>query len=263
MEPSALEGPVASVQNFVFTFEGVTAIQLAEAPTAGIFNPATSSYVAEGTVVVDEVMFGMPILGVMFNEPFATSGTYMLHIPEGTFMVDDQIYPEVIVQFTIAGSETPDTPDVPVVALAIESVTPAEGEVEAISEIIITFNAEVGAPSWDDLTMYDANYKPYVFYYQADETLAKNQVKFVIETPITAAGEYMLPCDGLYIKDANGKETAGFSNTFTWTVVEPDTAIDGVEAEAENAEIYDLTGRRVKEITKGGIYIINGKKVIK
>ena len=65
----------------------------------------------------------------------------MLHIPEGTFMVDDQIYPEVIVQFTIAGSETPDTPDVPVVALAIESVTPAEGEVESISEIIITFNA--------------------------------------------------------------------------------------------------------------------------
>ena len=261
MEPSALEGPVASVQNFVFTFNGA-AIQLAEAPTAGIFNPATSSYVAEGTVVVDTQMFGQPILGVMFSEPFATSGTYMLHIPENTFMVGDQIYPEVIVQFTIAGSETPETPDVPVVALAIESVTPAEGEVESISEIIITFNAEVGAPSWDDLTMYDAKYMPYVFYYQADETLAKNQVKFVIETPITAAGEYILPCDGLYIKDANGKETQGFADTFTWTVVEADTAIDAVEAEAENAEIYDLTGRRVKEITKGGIYIINGKKTM-
>ena len=40
------------------------------------------------------------------------------------------------------------------------------------------------------------------------------------------------------------------------------TAIEGVEAEAENAVIYDLTGRRVYEITEGGIYIINGKKVL-
>ena len=36
------------------------------------------------------------------------------------------------------------------------------------------------------------------------------------------------------------------------------------EVKVENAQvIYDLTGRRVNEITKAGIYIINGKKVIK
>ena len=41
------------------------------------------------------------------------------------------------------------------------------------------------------------------------------------------------------------------------------TAIENVEAETvvENA-IYDLTGRRVNEITKAGIYIVNGKKVL-
>ena len=37
------------------------------------------------------------------------------------------------------------------------------------------------------------------------------------------------------------------------------------EVETENGEvkaIYDLTGRRVQETVKGGIYIINGKKVL-
>ena len=36
------------------------------------------------------------------------------------------------------------------------------------------------------------------------------------------------------------------------------------EVKVENAQvIYDLTGRRINEITNAGIYIINGKKVVK
>ena len=43
---------------------------------------------------------------------------------------------------------------------------------------------------------------------------------------------------------------------------ENETSIN--EVKVENAQvIYDLTGRRVDEITEKGIYIINGKKVIK
>ena len=43
---------------------------------------------------------------------------------------------------------------------------------------------------------------------------------------------------------------------------EEETSIN--EVKVENAQvIYDLTGRRVNEITESGIYIINGKKVIK
>lgn len=45
-------------------------------------------------------------------------------------------------------------------------------------------------------------------------------------------------------------------------VVVPETAIDNVDAEVKNNVIYDLTGRRVKEIAKAGIYIVNGKKVL-
>lgn len=42
------------------------------------------------------------------------------------------------------------------------------------------------------------------------------------------------------------------------------TAIDELEAENGNvkAEVYDLSGRRVEKAVKG-IYVVNGKKVIK
>jgi hypothetical protein len=41
------------------------------------------------------------------------------------------------------------------------------------------------------------------------------------------------------------------------------TGVEEVETENEEVKvIYDLTGRRVQETVKGGIYIINGKKTI-
>ena len=39
------------------------------------------------------------------------------------------------------------------------------------------------------------------------------------------------------------------------------TSIENIEVENEDTAIYDLTGRRISEIAKPGIYIINGKKV--
>ena len=51
-----------------------------------------------------------------------------------------------------------------------------------------------------------------------------------------------------------------------WTIVRVEannTGVDELKAENEKAKtVYDLTGRRVQEITKPGIYIVNGKKVI-
>lgn len=40
------------------------------------------------------------------------------------------------------------------------------------------------------------------------------------------------------------------------------TAIEEVETEVAGTVIYDLAGRRVNEITKAGVYIVNGKKVL-
>lgn len=51
------------------------------------------------------------------------------------------------------------------------------------------------------------------------------------------------------------------SLTMTKVGGEDETGIDEVAAETEQV-IYDLTGRRVDEITKAGIYIVNGKKIV-
>ncbi|MBO4907128.1 MAG: discoidin domain-containing protein [Bacteroidaceae bacterium] len=39
------------------------------------------------------------------------------------------------------------------------------------------------------------------------------------------------------------------------------TGISSISSDLENASIYDLSGRKVSKIQKGGIYIVNGKKV--
>ena len=40
------------------------------------------------------------------------------------------------------------------------------------------------------------------------------------------------------------------------------TAIEEVETEVAETVIYDLTGRRVNEITKAGVYVVNGRKIL-
>jgi hypothetical protein len=40
------------------------------------------------------------------------------------------------------------------------------------------------------------------------------------------------------------------------------TGIEEVEIRNEKKVIYDLTGRRVNEITKAGVYVVNGRKVM-
>ena len=62
--------------------------------------------------------------------------------------------------------------------------------------------------------------------------------------------------------EGNEGEVEGGDNNQGGEVEGGETSIN--EVKVENTQvIYDLTGRRVNEITKAGIYIINGKKVIK
>ena len=56
---------------------------------------------------------------------------------------------------------------------------------------------------------------------------------------------------------ATANNVASFSFRFLGT-----TGVENVVVENEVKAIYDLTGRRVNEITEAGIYIVNGKKVL-
>ena len=82
-------------------------------------------------------------------------------------------------------------------------------------------------------------------------------------------GEFYIKCSTGYFKVEWIEDAyypfcdAAFSLAAKWTLEEDGaaTAIEGVETEVENT-IYDLTGRKIETITKGGIYIVNGKKVL-
>ena len=93
---------------------------------------------------------------------------------------------------------------------------------------------------------------------------------YVLSAPDGVVGLYKAEMtDGTWLNNANKaylpasavpNKTAAFYG-FEWNGT---TGVEGVVAEgAENGAIYDITGRRVKAITAPGIYIVNGKKVVK
>ena len=50
--------------------------------------------------------------------------------------------------------------------------------------------------------------------------------------------------------------------SYSFRFGEGTTGVEKVEIRKEKSEIYDLTGRKVEEITAPGIYVVNGKKVL-
>lgn len=75
----------------------------------------------------------------------------------------------------------------------------------------------------------------------------------------TPTFEPAIPCEGC-LWDYSTLETDG-----TIRVIADGTGIDNSQFTIDNSQmtIYDLTGRKVETITEKGIYIINGKKVIR
>ena len=108
--------------------------------------------------------------------------------------------------------------------------------------------------------------------YTKNVTPAKNTTYYVLANGKEGVGLYPdALSEGIFRNNANkaylpvvvesGSTAPSYSFNFDWAGT---TAIEGVTAEgAENGAIYDITGRRVKAITAPGIYIVNGKKVVK
>ncbi len=135
-----------------------------------------------------------------------------------------------------------------------------------------------------------ANQGTYEFVYSADETTAVtgNMLTGTTENAVItkdAEKEYYILANGeigvgLY-KPTIGENATQFNNaankaylvvpaaqaegvaSYSFRFGEGTTGISEVKGENGNVKtIYDLTGRRVEEITAPGIYIVNGKKVL-
>ena len=78
-------------------------------------------------------------------------------------------------------------------------------------------------------------------------------------------GEYTITATGMFAVGVNDAGVTSYTvaeQSLTIAIEGNTTAIDEMkEQRAESKEIYDLGGRRVKEIAAKGIYIVNGKKI--
>lgn len=149
--------------------------------------------------------------------------------------------------------------------LKITNITPANNAVVSeVSEIVIDFNNYVYHDYISSIWVMDENGTEYEFVKDA-ENLEYNtlSIKFIATTPITTAGTYMFTLEeyAVYGYDSSWNMETIPTQSFTF-VIEDTTGIEDVVAEDGEKVIFDLTGRRVKEINKAGIYIINGVKTI-
>ena len=268
--------------SLTISFDNLTEIKLNDANATWLFTSNGDEFPGTAEIVetVDEKE-GKTTTNIVitFGETFTNEGTYYINIPAGMFTMNGSFdNEEKNLQFRINAP-------VDVTPLEILSVEPAEGEVGQIEKIVITFNQDVALAydeNWQTISsviyLKDQDGNEYKLTENYNWALGWNQLEYIcggydeswnmIIAPITAEGTYTLDAAQIVVQYGYDAATYMYSaqgyveGTYTWTVGE--TGINGVDAEAENAEIYDLTGRKVEKITKAGIYIVNGvKKIVK
>ena len=195
---------------------------------------------------------------------FTEAGDYYLYIPEGIVAgAEDANYINAAIEAVITiegGSDTPAT------SLNVTNVTVGEDVMEgftavATPEDFIKVNFDgmfyyQGTPSIVDVEGNDASeYFQYVsgIDYDGSYSYVFIGMKAGIYTITMAKAAFM---EYLPMYKAPAEDIV-----LTVQIIDETDGIENIEAETELI-IYDLSGRRVNEMTKG-IYIVNGKKVIK
>ena len=269
---------VKELGNLEITFKNVSNVEIVNANGIQVWTPSESQVVGEAKKEGNKIV-------VTFPQNFTEEGRYTFYIPAGTFTMDGVANEEreinvELFTFTI-------TP------LEVVSVTPVEGAVDQIEKIVIEFNQTV-TPSYDEnwqqisyqITLKGET-KDYVLTYAPSSYTASNKMEYLVNAewngfdayvcnaPVAEAGTYTLNLKDIVVDYAGESyiDDWGYSatkwhgqkgcvdRTCTWTIA--DTAIDEVKGEnGEVKTIYDLTGRRIENITNAGIYIVNGKKVL-
>ena len=176
--------------------------------------------------------------------------------------------------------------------LEIVSVTPQVGKVDKIDKIVITFNQLITLSydeNWQTISQeinLTCGEQVYKLTYAPENWNVSNDLVYLVNakwngyeyaaTPITADGTYTLNLEDIVVDHAaeDGVDEYGYQatiwhsknqsckGTYTWTIGEGDSAVDFIGAEDGTQIIYDILGRRIKDITGAGIYIVNGKKTV-
>lgn len=267
---------VKTLGDLEITFKNVNEVKLVEgADPIVVYIPGDSE--VEGTATLD----GNKIT-VSFGE-LTEEGVYTYSIPAGFFTMDGVENESAAVSVELYTFE--------ITPLTIVSVTPVEDEVAQIDRIIIEFNQNVMLSmdeNWQQISreiVLKGEDKDYTLTYNSMSNLGKTLEYLVnaewtgweyASTPITAEGSYTLDLSQIVVDHAAEDyiDEWGYPNTKwhsknqvcsgskTWTIVNTESGIEDVVVENGANVIFDLTGRRIENITDAGIYIVNGKKVL-
>ena len=149
-------------------------------------------------------------------------------------------------------------------APSVFSYTPDTYTTE-LKTISITFSEAVrmeGITSYDQFPLYKAegNKIPVTMgnWSQSGDILT-----IVLEYSITENGDYYITIPAVcVVSEVTGKKPAEDIIINLSIYNEEQTSIENIDSNNGNTVIYDLNGRRIKNITNGGIYIINGKTTL-
>ena len=265
------------IGNLEITFKNVNEIKFVEgADAVVVYMPGDGE--ATGTATLENKK-----ITVTFDQKFTEEGIYTFVVPAGMFTMDGVENEEYSVSVELYTFE--------ITPLEIVSVTPAAGTVNQIDKVIVKFNQTVTLSmdeNWQTIS-YEINLtsedKVYKLTYCPSSYNLTDEIEYLVNahwtgyeyesTPITETGKYTLNLSDVVVDYAgesyidewgypntrwNGKN-GSCEGTCTWTI--EDTGIEEVKSENGDAKaIYDLTGRRIENITNAGIYIVGGKKVI-
>lgn len=267
---------VKELGNLEITFKNVNEVKLVEgADPIMAYIPGDAEVVGTATLADNKIT-------VSFGK-LTEEGVYTFVIPAGFFTMDGVENEKYSVSVELYTFE--------ITPLEVVSVTPVEGNVEQLDRIIIEFNQNVTLSMneyWQQISreiVLKGEDKDYTLTYNSMSNLGKT-LEYLVNaewtgyeyaaTPVTAAGKYTLDLSQIIVDHAGESyiDEWGYPNTMwhsknqvcpgtkTWTIVAGESSIDDLVVENGEKVIYDLTGRRIENITNAGIYIVNGKKVL-
>ena len=204
-----------------------------------------------------------------FNEEITADGVYTFTLPAGHAWDENSMdiaMQELVLTYTIGEPAQPSVDTFEVTA----ALFPAPVDPENVTEIKGIRVQHNEGQCIEDLptawTLTDGEGNSYGLkvqwgFYDFDDLMI-----MPVDGTITAAGTYTLTIPAGSLKTDGGKKEVKEA-TFSWTikgavVPEPDTtSIESINANVDNV-IYDVTGRRVEKISRPGLYIVNGAKVL-
>ena len=204
-----------------------------------------------------------------FNEEITADGVYTFTLPAGHAWDENSMditMKELVLTYTIGEPAQPSVDTFEVAAALFPAPVDPENVTE-IKGIRVQHNEgqciEELPTAW---TLTDGEGNSYGLkvqwgFYDFDDLMI-----MLVDGTITAAGTYTLTIPAGSLKTDGGKKEVKEA-TFSWTikeVVTPEpepTSIESINANVDNV-IYDVTGRRVEKISRPGLYIVNGVKVL-